>query len=283
MITLRTFILVIFISVFVSSVSNAQDTIYLDLELPIMEGAQNISHEKSEFYHSISLSYNLDLDDIDIVYDFYEQFFKALGWKDYMGNHPFVKKWGGYSANINPDSGAKYATSAGWVLEHAPVAAILNLTVNNYTGDKFQSKVNLTISPELSQNALMKFTALFSDPRNIFILQKAIGNEPFDFMNNYDASNIPKEFKNEKIIMEYQKMRNESIDEYKDFAEQYVLKTKPIDGRFKRNQGFGGFDIPRESNNNDQETKETEDPLARWRHLQEKRIEEQKKSCKCEE
>tara|TARA_R110001592_G_scaffold3525_1_gene19703 strand:- start:95 stop:940 length:846 start_codon:yes stop_codon:yes gene_type:complete len=262
--------------------SKAKEASYLDIELPVMIGGENISLNKDDQNYSVSLSYEIVIEDTAQVYDFYDHYFREQGWKTFMEGHPFKKKWNGYGAHINMEGKAIFSTTAAWMPKDIPITGLVQLVLNDYQKGKFYGEVTVTLAPDMDQDAYMKFSELLGDPKNIFILQKAIGGDPFQLLEDTNIQNIPKEFEDEKVIKEYLNMKKKTLEQFKDFGEQYVLHTKPIDGRFSKKRFSNGFSTPPTSDTNEGQDGEGEDPLHRWRALQEERVERQMKAKEAE-
>ncbi len=276
---LRLFLCVIIAMSIVPKPSKAKEASYFDMQLPVMTGAENISHSRDDQYYSTSLSYDIVIDSPDPVYDFYDAFFKKQGWKGFMEGHSMSGKWNGYSANISSEGGAVFAHSSRWQPSDVPVFGSVNLMINDYKDGKFYAEIQVTLTPELNDSPFFEFSKLLSDPKNIFILEKAVGRDPFQFEDvNLDL--IPKGYADELVIKEYKNLIEGTLQLYKDFGEQYVHRSKPIDGKFKKRFSARAESALSNDIDADQDA-EQEDPLSRWRALQEEREKEQSQSCDC--
>ena len=110
----------------------AEETSYFDMQIPVMEGAENIKRERNETFFTNSVEYDLKVKDIDEVYDFYDAFFKEQGWKPAWQGHPLKKNWSGYRSYFSIDKEPKYSTTATFFKENLPVNGGLNVTLTDF-------------------------------------------------------------------------------------------------------------------------------------------------------
>ena len=118
-----------------------------------------------------------------------------------------------------------------------------------------------------------QFAQNFSDDvKNWFVIGKILGPNPIDLRNTEQPS-IPEEYSDHPLILEYKIVKEKLISDYQNFGEQYVYKTKPVDGRFKQL-----FDIPLPDQSKLKKVQNSkEDPLLKWRKIQEERVKRQEK------
>ncbi|MGH1377515.1 MAG: hypothetical protein ACRBB3_01715 [Alphaproteobacteria bacterium] len=264
--------LILFVFIAVSTLAQmlkAEETSYFDFDIPVLDGGKNISRSKSDTNYSVSLSYEVVVERPDLVYDFYNEFFQNHGWGGLMMGSAVSEKWSGFSANINGEGKAVFSNSAMWQPKETPVLGLVSLIVNDYKEEKFYAEVHVDLNPEINNDNFFEFSKSLDNPRNIFILQKAIGADPFQ-LENMKPNLIIKEYEGEAIIEAYMKMAEKTLYLYQDFGEQYVHKSKPVDGKFKQNFPSNFGDLT--SSEADAEMSQ-DDPLDRWRLLQEKRDE----------
>lgn len=262
-----------------TTTATAKEISYFDMELPVMTGVKNISRNKNDQNYTVSLSYEIVIQRTETVYNFYNEFFKKQGWENFIEGYAISGKWSGYSATINPEGRAEFNYYSMWQPKDDPVFGSLNLNLYDYKNGLFYAKVQVILSPELNDDSYIEFSKLLEEPKNIFILQKAIGRDPFQ-LKGMMPDIISKEYDDELIIKEYRKLINSRNQQYKDFGEQYVHNTKPIDGKFKRHFSKELNSAP--ANDKAIDKDEQEDPLLKWRRLQEEREKEQSNLCECQ-
>ena len=120
--TFQMFNCILFFALFFPFYGYAEDANYLELKIPVMEGAKDISVEKNDQYFSKTLTYKLVLKDIRSVFTFYDNFFRDQGWKNFMEEHPGAKNtWSSRSSGIALDGNPYFAVSAMWQSIGIPV------------------------------------------------------------------------------------------------------------------------------------------------------------------
>lgn len=265
----------------------AEETSYFDMQIPVMDGAENIKHERNETFFTVSVEYDLKVKDIDEVYDFYDAFFKENGWSKKgkpLPEKPKKAKWLGSPFYIDEQGKANYTSGATWQKENLPVTAVARLNITNYEHDYFFAHISIVTKPNLYPSHLyriVKSRELNLNPKEIFLLINTIGIRAFDFktMNFPDISN---EMAKIPIVNRYRYALKQDKCDYAEFGAQFVNKTKPIDGRFI-DPTIGDSKKLAEKMKEYQATGE-DDPLEEWRAIQEKRIEWEKNKYKgCEQ
>ena len=221
---------------------------YKDMDIPIMDGATDITDEWNEDFYTRKLSYKIKIEDDKTVLKFYTKYFKGNGWQNFFDNWPKVPnhpvfselKWGGTSYRIVPGkTKMQYGTS--WTWKSPPVNAMLSLTYSDYNEsiNTFESLITITISPSLDihESAENKYRDQSMDlhdlieknPKNIFILDKGLGHifdekGQMDFLK-FNPQSVPTEFKDKEIIKGYIKMIEDLKASYKDFGKKYFPET----------------------------------------------------------
>lgn len=266
-------ITIVFAIIFILPVSAKAES-YLDMKIPVMDGAKNVSEERNDEFYMKTISYDLTFEDTQSIFHFYDHFFREQGWKNFMEGHPQVKHtWSSRASRFDLDGKPIFAVSTMWQLDGTPVNGSVNVTVKEYNEPNFLGEIQLSVSPDMT-NAMMSndslnLSGLLDKPKDIFIMHRAFGDNPMQ-LENVDFSKVPEELKNDPVIVEYKKHIDAWHDLYEDYGAQYIHKTKSVDGKFERKE-YPKTDplVPPVGDSGE----ETEDPLHRWRLLQEERVE----------
>ncbi len=276
-------IMIILVAIFFVPMKASAES-YLDMKVPVMEGAKNISEETQDQFYMKTISYELIFEDTHSIFHFYDRFFRDQGWKNFMEGHPQVEHtWSSRASSFNLDGKPIFAVSTMWQLDGTPVNGSVNVTVKEYNEPNFLGEIQVSLSPDMS-NAMMSNDSLnlsgFLDkPKDIFIMHRAFGDNPMQ-LENVDFSKVPEDLKNDPVIVEYKKHIDAWHALYEEYGAQYIHKTKPVDGKFeKKEPPQTNFPV---SPTGDSE-EETEDPLHRWRLLQEERVERQMQEAQSKE
>lgn len=286
------FILTLTLFLLTTSHALANNENYLEMDIPTIAGAQEISDIKNDKFFSRYVTYRVTLADFDQIYDFYSTFFKEKGWNNSAERFAIKlgdKKWPSTSSNISEDGQATLSFANSWEYKEIPVNATVMLIADSYENEQFNAKVSVTIAPNIID---FEFTdslhKIMDDPKSIFILRQAFGKNPFD-PSEINLEAIPQEYKNDPIVTEYKKALIAREEKYQTFGAQYVLRTQPVDGSFDIEKLFpqrAKTKKPEKAERKDAaaiapcktgEKKADEDPLHRWRVLQEQ---QEEKNCK---
>lgn len=271
----------------------ADESTYMDMDIPVMEGARDVSLEKNDKFYTRAVSYKLTLEDIDTVHHFYDAYFIQQGWHDVMKNFSKKRdnKWSGVSAHIDLEGNPIFSAASTWQKKRLPVNAAVNIVIDQYQDKKFEANISVTLGPAIVLEEMFRITGkITKDPKTIFILREALGKNPYD-ISSIDWAAIPAQYSDDPLIIEYKKIGDAMTEKYKEFGAQYVLRTKPIDGSFDTQNPWGGeaqlsdfadedvndtdtafspchvkAEIDKSIKGNDEKT---QDPLHRWRELQE--------------
>ncbi len=191
----------------------AEETSYFDMQIPVMEGAENIKRERNETFFTNSVEYDLKVKDIDEVYDFYDAFFKEQGWKPAWQGHPLKKNWSGYRSYFSIDKEPKYSTTATFFKENLPVNGGLNVTLTDFDSNNelFEAEIEILLFPNIEFKDHFQFAQNFSDDvKNWFVIGKILGPNPIDLRNTEQPS-IPEEYSDHPLILEYKIVKEKLI------------------------------------------------------------------------
>ncbi len=209
-----------------SAAFSAEKVNYWLIDVPVMKGAQNVKREREHEYFMSGIRYELSVKDHKSVFEFYRKIFKSKGWKDFLEGHPSSgKDWQGYSHRVLGEGKAVASYVASWVSPNEAFSAKVSLKFTDYVGGIFKSEIAISITPNRTalsmDGAEILHRDLFQDPRDIFIFAKAFKVDLSD-ITKLDFSTVPAEYKNEKVVLSYQKIQEQVLSGYKKFGAQYV-------------------------------------------------------------
>jgi hypothetical protein len=193
-----------------------------------MDSATDVSHEREERFYTMSVSYDLTLRNTDEVYSFYDKFFGSLGWEDeskkYSHNsNEFQGKWSSYRSSFNEQGNPESAYGSMWKSKAIPAAGTVRLTLTGLNDGVFTGKVEVIIAPQVDTSPLFNLNKLMmGDPKNVFILHKATGGNPFE-IDKVNPNPIGK-YKNNSVVKDYYKIVGEIVNQYREFGSKYVGK-----------------------------------------------------------
>ena len=219
---------VILLLILTTSIALADTGEYWSIKIPTMNGATDVSTKREKRFYTMSLSYDLALRDTDGVYAFYDKFFGSLGWEDetktYSKNsNEFQGKWSSYRSSFNNEGNPESVYASMWKSKAMPAAGTVRLTLTGYNDGVFTGNVVVTIAPQVDTSPLFNLNKLMmGDPKNVFILHKAIGGNPFeiDKVNSRPTG----KYKNNAVVKEYYKIVGEIINQYRAFGSTYIAK-----------------------------------------------------------
>lgn len=198
---------------------------YWGINIPIIDGAMNIQSEKSDKMLTIYKSYDINIDSIENIAKFYNDFFYSIGWEDpIMGdqnkNNEF--EWSSHRMTFTADDKPEATYSNMWKAKNIPAKGLLQLTLTDYNEKGFKGTVKVILSPNIDTSPLIKINQIIGkDPKNLFKLYKAIGENPFKIENIEVPSSLKKE---EQIVKQYFELIQNILESYDDFREKYVTQ-----------------------------------------------------------
>lgn len=269
------FLLVVGLLSAISCNAYAQTQNYLEIEIPVLDGAKDIETDVDERFYIRSLKYKIKTGDLAGIRKFYASFFEEMGWKRF--DVVSFNGWAFVSSRISLEGQPTFTGTVRWESVDIPVAANVLVTLTGYVDGIYNAEVDVVFSPKvhivsagLSGGA--DFSRLITDePRNIFILADAFGADALNGPLDVHIDDVPEKLRGEIIVQKYLAELKQQREVYDEFGAQYIHRTKPIDGRFTENNLFN--DVPQGADETDGEA--SEDPLARWRLLQEERIQKE--------
>ncbi len=116
---------VILLFLLATSSMAAEDNSYWSIEIPAVNGATNLLHEKDERFFVISSSYDLAISNTQDVYDFYNRFFESLGWENPLKSSPnamneYKGKWNSYRSAFNAEGLPESSYASMWKSKTIP-------------------------------------------------------------------------------------------------------------------------------------------------------------------
>ncbi len=251
---------------------------YMDITIPTMEGATDIAVNRDLSTFQNSVTYKLQTSDLDTIYAFYNSYFTDAG---YVSTNWLNENWKSRNAFITED-GPRMAVAANWSSKEIPVSVVVTVTATNYNNGLYHAEVTAAMGPNNLGDFFGGFGEdLLSEPEAIFTLYKAIGYDRESYMEIRSLDVIPDDMREEPIVAAYIDEVMKLKEAYEAFGAQYVYKTKPEDDRFKTDEWKSMVGIDEEDKADTSE--ESEDPLRRWRKLQEERMAEKGDSDKSAE
>lgn len=252
---------------------------YMDITISTMEGATDIAVNRDLSTFQNSVTYKLQTSDLDTIYAFYNSYFTDAG---YVSTNWLNENWKSRNAFITED-GPRMAVAANWSSKEIPVSVVVTVTATNYNNGVYDAEVTAVIGPYNLVDFFGSkfFEALMSEPEAIFTLYKAIGQNKENFLQIRSLDMIPDDMREEPIVAAYIDEVMKLKEAHEAFGAQYVYKTKPEDDRFKTDEWKSMVGIDEEDKADTSE--ESEDPLRRWRKLQEERMAEKGDSDKSAE
>ncbi len=167
-------------------VSNAEETDFWSIEIPVPESGSNVVRDVDRQYLVKSVTFEWMGEDAADLREFYERFFKSIGWESpFKGGSQFstlnTTGWAGYAMNFDESNRpfAAYATS--WKAVGYPALAGLTLQLDSLEGEVLQGAATVKIGPEVDMTALFRLNGLLgNDPKNLFRLYDAGQGNPFE-------------------------------------------------------------------------------------------------------
>lgn len=208
-----------------TSIAFADGKGYWSIRIPDMKGATAATHEKDKKFYIISTSYELSVHDINRVYDFYNKFFDSMGWKDPMtGQRNLMRnlqgKWSTFNSGFKKGSGPYITYAAMWKAADMPAVGTVNLTLTGFHDNVFSGKVVVKISPVMNAPLFELQKLIMSDPRNIFILYKATGGNPFE-MDKVNPTPVAG-YKDDPVVVKYYRLIGKISKQNRDFGSTFV-------------------------------------------------------------
>ncbi|OMH36189.1 hypothetical protein [Motiliproteus sp. MSK22-1] len=191
---------ILFLLIGIPSVCHSKPVDYWSLEVPVPKEATDVRHDKSQHFYTITTQYEIRIVDTDEIYELYQRYFSAIGWKDPMADFPkngsrSQGSWSSYRANFGSDGLPEAAYASMWKAEKMPAYGSVLVTLTSYENEVFTATVKVVLTPEVDTSALIEMQQLIvSDPKILFALHKIIGANPFEVeevvetMKNVDKS-----------------------------------------------------------------------------------------------
>ena len=205
----------------------AESNNYWAIEIPVVEGATNVSRERdSKFFVISSSSYEVVISDTQKIYDFYKNFFETIGWENPMKDFPrsmneYQGKWSSYRSALNHEGFPESSYSSMWKAENVPAMGTVNLTLTDFKDGKFKAKVKVSLSPNVDTSPLFQLQKLMmGNPKNIFILYEATGGNPLEI--DKISPRPLKKYKDNKMVKEYYELIEKIFIQYQDFGDKYI-------------------------------------------------------------
>lgn len=220
--------LVIFslVLLFLTNTTQASEKDYWSTELPVIEGASDIEKQNTKEFYLLQKSYNLEVSNIDQVYDFYESFFNSINYKNPFAGKDFPKtfakpkKWTS-SAISYKESGApvlNYAST--WHSADKNFMGAVRLVLEDYKEPGiYDASITVQISPKVQTASLFELNNLLMEsPENIFLLYDELGSDPSEILE----VDMSKRDSDSQLVQRYFKIVDKIINEYQEFAEEHI-------------------------------------------------------------
>ena len=220
------FPVIVFLVIFPISVL-ADGDVYWDYDIPIYDGARNISIEKDKKFCIYSVIYELKIEDTSRLLSLYSEFFQKKGWsnplKKFSHNDNLPLKWNGINFNWNSHGLPEFVYSSLWDAQDMPVHGVVRVTLTGISDGIFDAKVLIHMSPEIDMSPIYEYQKKISeDPQSIFLLHEAVKGNPF-LIESFENKHRPKHIKN-KIIKEYYFAVDKILARYKEFYLKHISK-----------------------------------------------------------
>ena len=217
------------IAVFVlclSNTSNAEDSGYWALELPVPEYATNVVPNVDRQFLIKSVSFDWVAEDTADLNEFYGAYFESIDWKDPMADSPRfagmqASGWSSYSMSFTEQNRpvAKYGTM--WKASSYPALGVVTLQLDAFEDGKFRGSAVVKIGPEVDTAAIFRLTGLLgNDPKNLFKLHSAVNGNPFELHTIALPANYREEA--DPLLAEYYQIVDEILLEYRKWEREYV-------------------------------------------------------------
>ena len=218
---------------------------YKDMDIPIIDGATDITDEWNEDFYTRTIEYRLEVKSDEDVLNFYTDFFKSNGWGHIFDELPKVPdhpplpstQWSAFSFRATP--GNPHASFfMTWIYKNPTLQAAVMLKHKDYieAEEIFISKISLSITPNLQNVTGMPDDSYWAigellekNPKNVFLVERALR----DALNEkgiidpvkFDKTAIPEEYKDKEIIQAYIKMIEDYKARYQQFGKKYFPET----------------------------------------------------------
>lgn len=237
---------ILFVLIMFPALSVARAESYMDMEIPVMEGATNVKDERDDTLYQREMSYDIVVKKPIQIFEFYDAVFEKEGWvkNDFFNDDV---RWTPLLGRQVTFTASKTISSQSWNKNDLAAKGAISVILNEYSSQGFKASVNIGFAAEigLGSKYVELMHLLAESPKNLFILNHAVGEQAMQF-KNINLDTIDKKYANETVVKEYIKIYKDLRESAEEFADIYIRKTKPI---------------PPESN---------KDPLEEWRKIQEK-------------
>jgi len=218
---------ILFLLIFAFSTVHATEIHYWNIEIPIFPDSKNVSSEKDPRSYTILTSYDLEIDNTQDIYHFYDKFFESIGWENPFKNHTrpennFSGKWSASRTWFNLKDQPEAIFSSSWKSKSMPTLGQVKLTLTDLNDNKFTAHIEVVLSPEIDTSAFSEVFSWTNNPANLFLLHDATGGNPFDFDS---IRKTPSEkYKDIDVVKKYYQLVGEIYKQYQTFGEEYVTK-----------------------------------------------------------
>lgn len=212
-----------------SQLALSQD--YWSLEIPVMDGATNIELSKDPKTGIHTLSYDVALSSMTEPLKFYDGFFNDNGWVHFMAetykqfpgqfSESPTDKWTSFAARTENDKFSLFFGTL-WQNKANNTNAQVALTATELKGDEIGAHVDVVIAPEIDGSSLMQLMMLVQEePTSLLRLAQSLGADPFQ-LELVDIDKVRALESEDPFIIKYKAAMDAIIQQYADFAEQYV-------------------------------------------------------------
>lgn len=163
---------------------------YWNTDIPTMQGAQKVVKEKDREKASISVSYDIVMNDHKAPLKFYDAFFHSHGWTHHMADvyaqfpkqfkRPPNEDWSSFAARSEKGP-YELVFGSMWQNKANGSTATLQMRLSGNTGDAMNAHIEAVIAPEIDGSAFLKLIELTrDDPKALLRLAAVAGGDPFD-------------------------------------------------------------------------------------------------------
>lgn len=220
-----TSIIFIFSLLLLPSFSSAQEKLeQWPIEIAVPESARNVARDFDDTFLTNSVSFDWSGADTKELHSFYDKFFTSLGWENpFSGSANADKNWSSYGMTFGEENNpiAKYASQ--WKAQSVPTVGNVVLQLNAYENGSYQGTVTIQLAPDIDFSPLFRLNNLLGqDPKNWFLLHRAINGNPLDL----STISLPANYRDETnpLVSEYYSIVDELIAASSEWKKQYISK-----------------------------------------------------------
>jgi hypothetical protein len=175
---------------FVFAANNLYAAEYWNTNIPIMNGASDVTRDRDIERAQIRVSYDLVISDYREPQRVYHPFFESNGWKHNMSEvyskfpgqfaRPPSEDWSSFrTESVDGVYQIKYGSL--WKNSENGSNATVTMTLYGLKGDSMKAHVEVAIGPSLDGSAFIELMQRAqSEPKELLKLASLVGGDPFD-------------------------------------------------------------------------------------------------------